>query len=207
MAKYVAMPAHEKHHQEDDRAITRVTRIGMITAVLPQAKPLLAEYGIHCFSCAASGTETLEEGCKTHAMDHETIENLIEDLNTLFEGECASSMHITITIAAAEKLRELSEAPAKNTKIFTVLLDSDGRPYMEECTKPHARFRFFHPGVPEILVTSEPLILGRLGTVTVDFRNERFTLDVSSPDSHECKDKTSCTCTKDGYADTTSQSR
>lgn len=192
MAKYVAMPAHEKHHQKDDRAITRVTRIGMITAALPQAKPLLAEYGIHCFSCAASGTETLEEGCKTHAMDHETLENLIEDLNTLFEEECASSMHITITIAAAKKLRELSGTRGKDTKIFTVLLDPDGRPYMEECTKPHARFRFFHPDVPEILVTSEPLILGRLGTVTVDFRNERFTLDASSPESCGCKEKTEC---------------
>ncbi|OGJ59235.1 hypothetical protein A2635_03740 [Candidatus Peribacteria bacterium RIFCSPHIGHO2_01_FULL_51_9] len=188
------MPEHDKNYRPPERAINRTTRIGMITAALPEAKPLLAEYGIHCFSCAASGTETLEEGCKTHAMDHETLENLLDDLNMLFEEQSTIRAHITITRTAAEQLRNLSDIQAARVQIFAVIVDESGRPYMEECKQLLSGLHFCHPDIPEVLITADSLMLHRIGTVSIDFRNGRFTLDISSPKSCACKGKKPCAC-------------
>ena len=196
MAKYAAMPEDNRTRRPKERPIERTTRIGMVTVALPQAKPLLAEYGIHCFSCAGSETETLEEGCKTHDMDNETLENLLDDLNTLFEEQPKNPANITISATAAQELQNLSGVYKGNIRIFTVMMDPHGHPYMEQCERLIHNLSFCHSQFPHILITTDPLTLYHLGTVSIDFRNERFTLDTSSSESCGCKEKMGCSYTK-----------
>lgn len=61
--------------------ITKDMIIGDIVHQHPKAARIMLKYGLHCIGCHVSGHESLEDGCKGHGMDEETISKMVEEIN------------------------------------------------------------------------------------------------------------------------------
>jgi len=47
----------------------------------PEMNDVLYEYGLYCGNCFAAGFDTLEQGAKSHGLEDDEIEELIQELN------------------------------------------------------------------------------------------------------------------------------
>jgi hybrid cluster-associated redox disulfide protein len=61
--------------------INKETGIGALIEENPEMNDVLYEYGLYCGNCFAAGFDTLEEGAKSHGLEDEEIEELIQELN------------------------------------------------------------------------------------------------------------------------------
>lgn len=59
--------------------ITKEMSIGDVVKKYPETIPVFFQYGLHCIGCHVSPYESVEEGCKTHGID---VDTLIIALNT-----------------------------------------------------------------------------------------------------------------------------
>lgn len=96
--------------------ITKDTTIGDVVKNFPQVIPTLMSYGVHCVGCHVSEFETIEQGLMGHGYDKEFVDKAIEELNNVSKQApeksvktcgSASEKTVTITDAAAEKVKEL----------------------------------------------------------------------------------------------------
>lgn len=172
--------------------------VTMILALLPESESLLAEYGLHCFHCTGAATETLAEGCRSHGWDEETIDNLVEDLNTLLTERPSLPQTLTVTVSAARALKEVMQQEGKPSAVLLVTVDASGGFCMEfEDTTPVDARIFVNGEEPSVQVTASALTLGRIGGATIDFRDGRFKLDLpgNAPAPCACTAGT-CKCGK-----------
>ncbi len=58
--------------------ITKDMTFGEVLKKHPETVKTFFEYGMHCFGCHLSVTETIEQGAMAHGVE---IDKLIEDLN------------------------------------------------------------------------------------------------------------------------------
>jgi hybrid cluster-associated redox disulfide protein len=68
-----------------EKKITRDMKVIDIVENFPEVIPILMEYGLHCVGCYFSAEDTLEAGARTHGLDGEEIEMMIEDANEIIE--------------------------------------------------------------------------------------------------------------------------
>ena len=61
--------------------IDKKTNIAELIEADPEMNDVLYEYGLYCGGCAAAGFDTLEAGAKTHGLEDDEIEELIQELN------------------------------------------------------------------------------------------------------------------------------
>jgi hybrid cluster-associated redox disulfide protein len=61
--------------------ITKFTTLGELTKKYPKSIEVLLKYGLHCFGCAMSEDETLEQGAKTHGITDKEIKQMIKEIN------------------------------------------------------------------------------------------------------------------------------
>ncbi len=61
--------------------INKATSIGQLIEENPEMNEVLYEYGLYCGNCFAASFDTLEEGAKSHGLEDEEIEELIQELN------------------------------------------------------------------------------------------------------------------------------
>jgi len=61
--------------------IDKNTNIQELIATDPEMNEVLYEYGLYCGNCFAAGYDTVEEGARTHGLQDEEIEELLEELN------------------------------------------------------------------------------------------------------------------------------
>lgn len=178
--------------------------VAEIVTLFPGATPILAEYGLHCSSCAIGGVETLEQGCKAHGYGDEDVDLLLGDLNTAMAEAPQKAASITLTEPAAHAIQKIAQREGKEA-FLKVLLNAQGEFCMEFSGKPEERDHVFtNENVPNVTLFCSSATLFRLGGSTIDFREERFKLDV--PESkhtcschHEdgvcrCKKGESCGC-------------
>lgn len=52
----------------------------------PESILVLMGYGLHCVGCVFANSDTLESGSKLHGFDDETINLMINDLNTVLNN-------------------------------------------------------------------------------------------------------------------------
>lgn len=150
-----------------------------ILALLPESESLLAEYGLHCFHCAGASTETLAEGCRSHGWREETIDNLVDDLNTLLAERPVLPQMLTVTVSAARALKDVMQQEGKPSAMLLVTVDEGGGFCMEfEDTAPVDARIFTNSDEPSVQVAASALTLGRIGGATIDFRDGRFKLDL-----------------------------
>ncbi|MSR87335.1 DUF1858 domain-containing protein [Candidatus Peribacteria bacterium] len=169
-------------------AIHRQMPIQEIVTYLPQAKSVLAEYGLHCFSCAGSEFETLAEGCASHGFPDDEIDELVDDLNGMLRDMPKRPQTLTVTLDGARAIRKVAEDEGRQGEGLAVIADAAGGFCMEFCN-PSAASRataeglaanmtFVNPGEPDVRVFASELTLSRIGGATIDFREGRFKLDL-----------------------------
>jgi hybrid cluster-associated redox disulfide protein len=163
-------------------AITPLTAdqtVRSITNLLPESAPLLAEYGLHCFTCSAAGEETLRQGCQSHGFSDIEIEALVEDLNTLLRDRPPRPATLTLTVPAAKHLGQILSAEGQSTAILLVELDEAGAFYLSVEARTPADARTFHcREVPDVTVAASLDTLARIGGATIDHRDGRLKLDL-----------------------------
>lgn len=166
-----------------------------IMTYVPAAADIMMEYGLHCFSCSIGGVETLEEGAKMHAMDEQTLEALVEDINDAWNQEPSRPQTITVTEDAAKAIAEIAATEQKSDAILMVVVDEHGGFCLEFQDAPlEGDLPFGHPNVPEIQIYASVITLSRIGGATIDVREGRFKLDL--PEDTQCcgGDKEACGC-------------
>lgn len=158
-----------------------------IVTLIPEAKTVLAEYGLHCFSCAGSQYELLGEGCATHGFSGEEIDALVDDLNDMLERMPTRPETLTLTRDAARAIRKIAkEDPEARTTLkkttigLAVIADASGGFCMEFRPKPERGEKAFgHPEEPSVSIFASALTLRRIGGAVIDFREGRFKLDLA----------------------------
>lgn len=164
--------------------------VAEITALLPEAGPLLSEYGLHCFNCAANMSETLEEGYMSHGFQENELDDLVNDLHTMLRERPDRPLMLTVTKPAAEALLGIGAAEGKAGHGLQVGTDETGGFCMEfSATAEEDSLVFFHREVPDMKLFATPLTLSRIGGSTIDFRDGRFKLDLP-----EDAQKKACAC-------------
>ena len=159
------------------QAITAMMPVSHIVELYPQTREVLSEYGLHCFGCAFNAIETLAEGCAAHGFDEQDVANLVEDLNDIVALAPPRPQSLTITESAARAILAIMEREGKTDHSLIVTSDGNGGFCMELSKKPHGT-AFRHPQVPHVVMYASDETLTRIGGSTIDFREERFKLDL-----------------------------
>lgn len=182
--------------------ITRAMRVNDILALLPNAEPLLAEYGLHCVGCAGSAFETLEEGYLSHGFKEDQLNDLVTDLNALFEKQPLRPQTINVTELAAKALAAILDAEGQSDQYLVVGLDDAGQfclDVLPDVAQDHVLFG--HASVPSLKLAVSPVTLRRIGGATIDHREGRFKLDLPedrTKKSCACSNGGECKCAKEG---------
>lgn len=159
--------------------ISRSMRVSDILALVPEAEPLVAEYGLYCFSCDAREFETLEDGCRSHGFADEDIDDLVGDLNTLLRERPERPRTLTVTPPAARRLGEILAAEGKQSWTLVVGLDAAGSFCLEFAEAfPSDHLPFSNADVPDVRLAASDDTLSRIGGATIDLRDGRFKLDL-----------------------------
>jgi len=179
-----------------DLLIRKSMRVSEIVALVPESEPLLAEYGLSCFSCSANAYETLEEGCASHGFADEDINDLTADLNILLSQRPERPQTLTLTKEAALQLKNILTEQGTLNSGLVVGLDENGGFCMESSDAPEDAKTFSHREVPDMKIHSTPLTLKRIGGATIDFREGRFKLDLPEDAAKKtcCKGEGECSC-------------
>ena len=184
--------AQTRHNQET--AITGGMRVSDIVTLIPEAESVLAEYGLHCFHCSANAYETLEDGCRSHGFDAEEIDELVDDLNQMIKDLPERPMTLTLTKDAALAIRGITEKEKKSGEGLAVIVDGSGGFCMEFRKNPEKDERTFqNDDVSDVRIFASTLTLKRIGGSTIDFREERFKLDLAEDTACACN-AGSCGC-------------
>ncbi len=158
-----------------------------IVTLCPQAADIMAEYGMHCFSCALGGSETLEEGGRIHGFEDEVIDALLEDINEALVNAPARPQTLTVTQSAAQGIRTIAEGEKKIGQGLAVIVDESGGFCME--FRPEAEkgdLIFFNEAEPDVKIFASTLTLSRIGGATIDMADGRFKLDLPESKSGCC---------------------
>ncbi len=154
-------------------------RVSEIIALLPEAGPLLAEYGLHCFSCSHNDRETLAEGCASHGFDEGEVTALVTELNRLYVERPPRPRTLTLTHEAALGLKDAIQTAGRPNAVLIVGLDENGTFCLEFAdATPSDALVFGHREVPEVVVAALDSTLERIGGATIDRREGRFKLDL-----------------------------
>lgn len=167
-----------------------------ILTLLPDAEQLLADYGLHCFSCHLASSETLREGYATHGFAHDRLDDLVQDLNTLLSEQPQRPQELHVTKDAAEALLQIVRQQNEG-EYLEVIADNRGAFCLEmRMEKSEDHHVFGHDDVPDLTIVAVPLTLQRIGGSTIDFREGRFKLDLPSNGGGCCqgKDGGGCGC-------------
>lgn len=171
-------------------------RVGEIVALLPDAAAIMTEYGMHCSSCSLGAIESLAEGCAIHGFDDDVLVELLDDLNIALAETPAKEHILTLTPEAAVQVQRIAENEKIEKAVLHVVVDASGGFCLEfaEAEVPGGK-TFGCPDVPDVFVSASLLILNRIGGAVIDYRDERFKLDVPDETSKCCKgNENECGC-------------
>lgn len=157
------------------KAITANMKVADIVEQYPGAAEIMAEYGLHCYSCEIGGVESLQEGVAMHGLDDDMLNALIADLNESLLSSRPQT--ITITPAAQAQLKAIVHQVDSATPYLTIGYSAESGLQLEFIAKPnkqHVQFAYPKAGAT-VCVTPEAL--ATLGGATIDYRNDVFTFD------------------------------
>lgn len=162
-------------------------RVGEIVALFPQASEIFAEYGMHCSSCSLGARETLAEGAQVHGFSDDILTELLDDVNTAAKDSAKQDHVLTITPAAAAQVQAIAQAEGIEKAVLHVVIDGSGGFCLEfaEEEVPGGK-SFACPDVPGVSVSASILVLNRVGGAVIDYRDDRFKLDLPDEQSGGC---------------------
>lgn len=164
-----------------------------IIALHPDAAGILEIYGLHCHGCAFGSLDTLRTGALSHGLTDDDVENMIDDLTEAIKKAPSKPLQLTLTPEAAKALLEIAAGEGKTSCMLRVLSDESGGFCMEFAEeKEESDILFEADGQPNASLLATPETLFRIGGSTVDFRDERFKLDLVT--NCECESTKVCKC-------------
>ncbi len=175
--------------------ISKQMTVREVITLAPAAADIMLEYGLHCFSCAVGGVETLEQGCHMHGMDDDTVDALVQDINEAIDQAPKRPHTLTITESAAKAIGDIAAKEKREGQILVVTIDEQGGFCLEFQEEPlQGDKEFTCPEVPEVHIFASVLTLSRIGGATIDVRDGRFKLDL--PEEGGCcgGNKEACGC-------------
>jgi hybrid cluster-associated redox disulfide protein len=187
-------PAKDRNTSSNsEEIVTRHWTVSEIITHYPQATEVMAEYGLHCFGCSASGVESLEEGCLGHGFSEEDISNLVEDINDVIASTPAKPQVLSITQEAALAIKDIAAKEKMEGQGLSVQANKDGSFFMEfrEMIEEGEK-EFCCDDVPEIKVWASVLTLQRVGGASITFKEGRFKLEIENGGC--CGEKEACDC-------------
>lgn len=99
----------------DKNKITKDMLIGDLVQKYPESGNILFNYGLHCIGCMVSLMETIEQGCKAHGMDDDTIDRMVDDLNVMASNETQQKAAIMSSVKDENvKTKSSKKASAKS---------------------------------------------------------------------------------------------
>ncbi len=129
-----------------------------------------------------------------HGIEEEELDELVDDLNTLLKEAPARPQSLTITAPAAKAIRTIAEAEKRNGQGLVVTADGRGGFCLEFRAEPDDDESIFHNAEePDVRIFASTLTLRRIGGATIDFRDERFKLDLP-----EDIQQSGCACSANG---------
>lgn len=180
------------------KAKARITKDMIVTDILALnqcLEPVLATYGLGCFSCPAGSMETLEEGWLSHGYKEEELADLVTDLNEALENAPVRPQTLVITKEAAEGIQEIAKQEGKDGHGLRVMTDHTGAFFLEFSKSAERDEKTFVPNEgPKIEVYASAITLGRIGGSTIDFRDGRFKLDMEEEKTGGCGCGDGCGC-------------
>lgn len=175
-----------------EQIVSRDWTVAEIVAQYPQTTEVLSEYGLHCFGCAASGLESIGEGCLGHGFSEEDIDLLIVDINDAIENMPKRPQTITITKEAALGIKDIAAKEKTEGQGLSVQANKDGSFYMEFREKiEEGEKEFKNEEVPEVKIWASVLTLQRIGGAVITLKDGKFKLEVGD---ECCGGKGECGC-------------
>jgi hybrid cluster-associated redox disulfide protein len=174
--------------------INKSMTVREIMTLVPAAADIMIEYGLHCFSCSVGGVESLAEGCQMHGFDADTVEALVEDINSALGQAPKRPQELTITADAARGIKDIASVEGNEGQILVVTLDEQGGFCLEFQEEPlQGDMEFTNPEVSDVRIFASVLTLSRIGGATIDVREGRFKLDMEEGEGC-CGGEDSCGC-------------
>lgn len=181
-----------KSAKKAEQIVSRDWTVAEIVAQYPQTTEVLSEYGLHCFGCAASGFESIAEGCLGHGFSQEDIDLLIVDINDAIENMPKRPQTITLTKEAALGIKEIAAKEKATGQGLSVQANKDGSFYMEFREKiEEGEKEFKNEEVPEVKIWASVLTLQRIGGAMITLKDGKFKLEVGDGC---CDGKAGCEC-------------
>ncbi|PIN74172.1 hypothetical protein COV20_00980 [Candidatus Woesearchaeota archaeon CG10_big_fil_rev_8_21_14_0_10_45_16] len=87
------------------KMINREDMIGDIVEQHPELIETLLSFGVHCVGCHVSPYESLEDGFRGHGFTEEEIDEAVKKLNEQCAPSQSGNPELTITPAAADKIK------------------------------------------------------------------------------------------------------
>lgn len=158
-------------------AITANMSVSAITDLFPGAADIMAEYGLHCYSCDIGGVETLAEGLAMHGLDNDMLQALLVDLNTEYAKQVQRPKQIMLTDSALEQLQSIIQSTATASEYITISHSTAAGLQLEFLPAPRegdvVHF-YIDYGIHFCIDT---VTQQQLGGSTVDYRNNTFMFD------------------------------
>ena len=193
----------QKKALQKDPGLCASMKIVDILALHPGAANVLASHGLHCASCTYGSFDTLEEGASLHGMSDIAFESLMEDLQTLIASVPKRPMTLVVTLSGANALQDIAVREGKIGSYLRVIAEEGGGFCLEFTEEKHQKdLAISHPEAPKLIVIASPETLSRIGGSTIDYREERFKLDLPAIASEQgcCSSEEGCSC--DSYTKT-----
>lgn len=175
-------------------SVDRTMRVLEIVTLCRESADIMAEYGLHCFSCSIGGVETLEDGCRMHGFSDEQIDELVDDINQMIADTPQRSPMLIITASAARAIRDIAVKEDHEAEALRVIVDEQGGFCMEFTEeREEDEQEFWNEEESDVKIYASPLTLWRIGGSTIDYREGLFKLDLPEGEN-------SCACTSQSCA-------
>lgn len=63
-------------------SVDKQMTLGEVVQQFPAAAGIMMKYGLHCIGCHVATWETVEQGAMAHGMGSDTIESMIQEINS-----------------------------------------------------------------------------------------------------------------------------
>ena len=75
----------ENKSNEVKETITKDMTFAEVLEKYPQTAEPMFKNGLHCIGCHGAAFETIEQGCKMHGLDDETITKMVKEMNEIIK--------------------------------------------------------------------------------------------------------------------------
>lgn len=130
-----------------------------------------------------------------HAISHENTEDLMTDLNLLYQELPSRPPNISISKEAALLLKKITAASG-SPSLCAIIIDENQQLALEVAAiHPADHLVFFREDVPDVHIIVSPLLLSHVGGAQLLVKNGRLTIDL--PQVTCCQTPTTCNSCRD----------